>query len=92
VESKSGKIFGGYTDIEWKSKNGWTGKYGNSFIFSIREDFNIVILRNKDREREVNHDEDKLCSFGGNCGFLIRNDQKKENKVKGISDLCSKFY
>ena len=81
MKSLKGRIFGGYTDIEWKSKNGWIGKYGNSFIFSLRDDLNFVILKNTDYEKEVNHDEDKLCSFGGNCGFYIRNNSKKMNEI-----------
>ena len=76
-----GRIFGGYTDIEWKSTDEWKGKYGNSFIFSLRDDFNFVILKNLDKEKEVSHDKEKLCSFGGNCGFYLKNHAKKENEV-----------
>ena len=40
-----GKIFGGYTDIPWKSFGSVKKGNGNSFIFSLREDFNFVKLR-----------------------------------------------
>lgn len=34
----NGKIFGGYTEIEWASKYGVFGKEGSTFIYSIRDD------------------------------------------------------
>ena len=40
-----GKIFGGYTDIPWKEEGEWVEGNCNSFIFSLRDDFNFVKLR-----------------------------------------------
>ena len=40
-----GKVFGGYTDIPWQSSGGGKSGNGNSFVFSLREDFNFVKLK-----------------------------------------------
>ena len=40
-----GKVFGAYTDIAWKNDNAWVNGNGNSFVFSIRNDFNFVKLK-----------------------------------------------
>ena len=39
------KIFGGYTDISWTSIDGWIEGNGNSFIYSLRDDNNFVMLK-----------------------------------------------
>ena len=45
VKSKSGSIFGGYTDIAWTSeKKDFLGNC-NSFIYSIKNDQSIVKLK-----------------------------------------------
>ena len=50
-----GKIFGAYTDIGWKNNGGWANGNGNSFVFSLRDDFNFVKLRCFKKEKEVYH-------------------------------------
>ena len=70
-----GKIFGAYTDIVWTNNSGWVNGNGNSFVFSLRDDFNFVKLRCLKKENEVYHGADRLCHFGsGASGFWINND------------------
>ena len=38
VKSEHSKIFGGFTDIEWKSDGDHKSGNGNSFVFSLRDD------------------------------------------------------
>ena len=40
-----GKIFGSFTDIPWSSEKGYKKGNGNSFVFSLRDDFNFVKLK-----------------------------------------------
>ena len=56
-----GKIFGAYTDIGWKNNGGLVNGNGNSFLFSLRDDFNFVKLRCFKKEKEVYHGADRLC-------------------------------
>ena len=41
------KVFGGYTDIEWTSSNSGKQQDGNSFLFSLRPDDELVKLEHK---------------------------------------------
>ena len=41
-----GKVFGAYTDIARLNNNmGWADGNGNSFVFSLRDDFNFIKLK-----------------------------------------------
>ena len=40
-----GKIFGAYTDIPWQDNGGCKNGNGNSFVFSLRDDFNFKKLK-----------------------------------------------
>ena len=72
IKSEAGKIFGGYTDIPWDDKGGNKQGNGNSFIFSFRDNSDVVKLRCLKKEYEVYHDSSLLCSFGYNGdGFRI---------------------
>ena len=42
IKSEMGKVFGCYTDIAWSSNQGFKNGNGNTFIFSLRDDFNFV--------------------------------------------------
>ena len=64
IKSEFGKIFGGFTDIDWTSKNGSKSGNGNSFVFSLRDDSNFVKLKCLKKEYEVFHNKKTLCSFG----------------------------
>ena len=44
-----GKIFGAYTDIPWSSKRGSKNGNGNTFIFSLKDDFNFDKLKCLDK-------------------------------------------
>ena len=63
-----GKIFGGYTHIPWTSPEcNWGEHYQGdrkSFLFSIRDDFNIIKLRCIEETEEVFHLSRTLFSFG----------------------------
>ena len=50
-----GKIFGGYTDIPWEGTGEFVKGNGNSFIYSLRDDFNFVKLRCLNKDYEVYH-------------------------------------
>ena len=41
---ETGRLFGAFTDIPWKSNGKWVYKNGNSFIFSLRPDGTITKL------------------------------------------------
>ena len=72
TESKTGgiiRIFGGYTDIEWKSSGSYISGNRNSFLFSIRNDGSIVRIKSKIHE-EVYHNLDFLCCFGNDLSIL----------------------
>ncbi len=70
-----GKVFGGYTDISWKSVS-MPGRYaeGNkqSFLFSLNKDQNFDILKCQNKQKEVYHYSDYLCCFGWGAGFYLR--------------------
>ncbi len=59
-----GKIFGGYTDIPWQTNGSWVTGNGNSFVFSLRDDFNFVKLRCLKEENEVYHGARYLSMIG----------------------------
>ena len=44
VKSEHSKIFGGFTDIDWTTIFGSKSGNGNTFIYSLRDDSNFVIL------------------------------------------------
>ena len=75
IKSEHGKVFGGYTDIPWSTPKDGDVEYksgnGNSFIFSLRDDFNFVQLKCLDKSKEVHHNKDYLTSLGGGGGFYI---------------------
>jgi hypothetical protein len=50
-----GKVFGYYTDIAWTNNRGWVDGNGNSFVFSLRDDFNFVKLKCLKNQNEVLH-------------------------------------
>ncbi len=77
TEAKEGgqiRISGWYTDIQWTSdkgdNEGEKSGSGNSFIFLLRDNMNLIKLRCTNKEFEVYHREDLLCCFGG-CDLLI---------------------
>ena len=43
--SRIQRIFGAYTDIQWTSDNGYKAGHGNSFLFVLRDDMNLIKLR-----------------------------------------------
>ena len=50
-----GKVFGAYTDISWSSNIEWKNGNGNTFVFSLRDDFNFVKLKCLKKENEFWH-------------------------------------
>ena len=67
TESRDGvqvKISGWYTDIQWTSYGGWIKGSGNSFLFVLRDEINLVKLRCKYKKKEVGHYKDLFCCFG----------------------------
>ena len=67
-----GKVFGAYTDIPWSSEEGYKNGNGNTFIFSLRDDFNFVKLKCLDKRKEVYHDAEYLTCIGlHGSGFCI---------------------
>ena len=59
-----GKVFGAYTDISWSSNIEWKNGNGNTFVFSLRDDFNFVKLKCLDKSYEVYHHTDYLTNIG----------------------------
>ena len=70
-----GKVFGGYTDIAWKNSGGFIIGNGNTFVFSLRDDFNFVKLKCLKNLYEVCHDANSLTMIGYSAGgFFIADD------------------
>ena len=70
-----GKVFGCYTDISWSSNNRFKNGNGNTFNFSLRDDFNFVKLKCLNKSNEVFHDRRFLTYIGYLAsGFFIYND------------------
>ncbi len=84
-----GKIFGGYTDIPWQSEGGFVDGYGNSFVFSLRDNHNFVKLKSLTRRSEHYHNGNFLTSFGiHESGFIIHdlcNNYKGSNSNLGFN-------
>ena len=55
---------GFYTDINWTSDRGFKSGSGNSFIFVLNKEKEFIKLRCTNKQREVYHYKDRLCSFG----------------------------
>jgi hypothetical protein len=70
-----GKVFGCYTDIACSSNYGFKNGNGNTFVFSLRDDFNFVKLKCLNRSNEVYHYTSWLTVIGyGPSGFGIADD------------------
>ena len=86
-----GKVFGGYTDIPWQDNGGCKNGNGNSFVFSLRDDFNFVKLKCLKKSDEVFHDSNFLTVIGDwASGFSIRYDcniNTHSNSNLGIKEL-----
>jgi hypothetical protein len=71
-----GKVFGCFTDIAWTNNRGWVSDgNGNTFVFSLRDDFNFVKLKCLNKYNEIGHGSSCL-TWIGYCasGFVIHND------------------
>ena len=67
-----GKIFGGYTDVSWSSNEGYKKGNGNTFVFSLRDDFNFIKLKCLNKSNEVGHYASYLTIIGYSAsGFKI---------------------
>ena len=87
MESEFGKIFGAYTDISWASNVNCSSKNGNgnSFVFSLRDDFNFVKLKCLKKNNEVYHGPYALTCIGDNgSGFEIYTNCRE---IKSVSML-----
>ena len=70
-----GKVFGAYTDISWQNDGYSKSGKGNSFVFSLRDDFNFIKFKCLNKKEEVNHNENYLTYIGsGASGFKIANE------------------
>jgi len=80
MKSTENKIFGGYTDIEWKSKGDEVKGKGKSFLFFVNDDKSMTKLKCIKGNTEVYHDANQL-TFGVDR-ILITDQRLKENKCK----------
>ena len=70
-----GKVFGGYMDISWQNNGGYKNGNGNTFVFTLRDDFNFVKLKCLNKTQEVFHDASFLTVIGYQAsGFAIYED------------------
>ena len=70
-----GKVFGCFTDIAWKNSGGYISGNGNTFVFSLRDDFNFVKLKWLNKYYEALHYANYLTSIGYCAsGFHIYDD------------------
>ena len=75
LKSEIGKVFGAYTDIAWENSDNYKNGNGNSFVFSLRDDFNFVKLKCLNKNNEVYHNASYLTMIGYSAsGFDIYND------------------
>ena len=67
-----GRIFGAYTDIPWQNNGNRKEGNGNTFVFSLRDNFNFVKLKCLNKSNEVFHRNDYLTAIGyDGSGFWI---------------------
>ena len=60
-----GKVFGCFTDIAWTNNRDWVSDgNGNTFVFSLRDDFNFVKLNCLNKTYEVYHGSCYLTYIG----------------------------
>ena len=70
-----GKVFGAYTDISWTSNIEWKNGNGNTFIFSLRDDFNFVKLKCLNNKYEIFNCGGYLTAIGSGANvFYIIHD------------------
>ena len=71
-----GNVFGAYTDIAWTNNRGWVSDgNGNTFFFSLRDDFNFVKFKCLNKSNEVLHHSNYLTCIGyGANVFYIYDD------------------
>ena len=81
-----GRIFGAYTDIPWSSEKGYKNGNGDTFVFSLRDDFNFVKLECFHNSREVYHGEEYLTSIGSGADAFRILDNCNTN-IKSVSYL-----
>ncbi len=84
------KISGWYTDIQWTSDRGYKEGSGNSFIFVLRDDMNLIKLRCKNKQREAYHDKDFLCCFGWKDIWIKSDCNIKYLSWSSLGDYCEK--
>ena len=81
-----GKVFGAFTDISWTSDRGWISGNGNTFVFSLRDDFNFAKFKCLNKKDEVHHRADLMIYIGHIAsGFYIADDCNINTKS------CSNF-
>ena len=86
-----GRVFGGYTDISWETvpwfSTTYVEGYGNSFIFSLRDDHTFDCLKCINSQREVRHSQGWFCCFGQSEILLYDGCNADSNRASSDLDL-----
>lgn len=77
----SGRVFGGFTNIPWRSYGGSDGidQIGQSFLFSIRDDGSIETFRARKRMDEVYHQNYALVKFANTIHIFTDCNMRYDN-------------
>lgn len=89
IKTERGSVFGGYTDISWKSSGGWASGTKNSFIFLIQQDETAAVGKCSDASEEVHHESNYGPTFGGGHELYTSNNC---NTYSSSYTYCSGTY
>jgi len=70
IKTTTGKIFGGYTDVNWDNDNQWHHS-STSFIFRLRPDIGWYELKTTYRSYAVLHNKNYGPVFGFGCDISV---------------------
>jgi len=71
VETTSGTVFGGYTDVSWSSKSTTYVKSSTSFLFQLRPSMTQYPIKASEVSKAVHHNSATGPTFGSGHDFSI---------------------
>ena len=78
IKSHYDKVFGGFTDIPWKSSGAAEKSNGNTFLFTINKNDTIHKLKCIPGKTEVFHRENQL-TFGSSTIYIEDSDLRNQS-------------
>jgi len=71
VETLSGNVFGGYTDVSWSSKSSEFKRSDTSFLFRLRPSMTQYVIKQSEVSYAVYHNSDRGPTFGAGHDLKI---------------------